>query len=170
MGYVQFGNSAMSTLGLIGASPVIERGGRMSPATRRVSRSMHHPGSGAWRKAAAYELPPDPASARIARRITRGALTGRPQALVDTAELLVSELVANAVRHAESAPQMIIDLDDTRVRVTVADSSPDTPDVRHASPESEGGRGLLLVETLADAWGWSRTNGGKRVWFTLAPA
>ena len=140
----------------------------MPPATNRArqSRSERPPGP----KATRYELPPDPASAGLARRITRGALGGKPADVVDTAELLVSELVANAVRHASAAPEISIDLDGGRVRVTVSDTSPETPDVRHSSLEAENGRGLLLVESLADAWGWYRTNRGKRVWFMLTTA
>lgn len=120
-----------------------------------------------WPVNSSYALPASPSSARLARELMRGALQGCPVALVDVAELLVSELVGNAVRHASSAPIVSIEVDSGKVRVAVQDDSSLVPDVQPPDPEGDGGRGLLLVESLAVSWGWSRTPGGKRVWFTL---
>jgi anti-sigma regulatory factor (Ser/Thr protein kinase) len=93
---------------------------------------------------------------------------GCPEPLVETAELLITELISNAVRHAGSPPIMRIDVDSGTVRIAVSDASTKTPDVRHASLEDEGGRGLLLVEALSTSWGWARTAEGKQIWFTLS--
>jgi anti-sigma regulatory factor (Ser/Thr protein kinase) len=120
-----------------------------------------------WPVSSTYALPASPASAHLARQLTRGALSGRPDPLVDVAELLVSELVANAVRHATSAPIVRIEADGDSVWVAVQDASAKAPDVQHTGVDADGGRGLLLVDSLATSWGWSKMPGGKRVWFTL---
>ena len=120
-----------------------------------------------WPARTSYPLPASPSSARLARRLMRDALQGCPDTLVDVAELLVSELVGNAVKHASSAPIMSIDVDSGVVHVAVQDDSSSLPDVQKSDPDADCGRGLLLVESLATSWGWSMTPGGKRVWFTL---
>ena len=123
-----------------------------------------------WPVNSTYALPASPSSARLARQLTRGALQGCPDPLVDVAELLVSELVGNAVRHASSAPVMRIEVESGSVRVIVQDDSsalPVLPEFYEPDPEADSGRGLLLVASLATTWGWSKTPDGKRVWFTL---
>lgn len=92
----------------------------------------------------------------------------------DVAELLLSELVTNAVRHARRPPGRLVtvgvELSPGRLlRVEVADASEAPPRARETpGPEDEGGRGLLLVESLAAAWGtYPRRHVGKAVWFTL---
>jgi anti-sigma regulatory factor (Ser/Thr protein kinase) len=120
-----------------------------------------------WAVSSTYELPPQPSSARLARRLARGAMCGCAEPMVETAELLITELISNAVRHAGSPPVMRIDIDAGTVRIAVSDTSADAPGVRHTDPEDEGGRGLFLVESLASSWGWTRTTDGKSIWFTL---
>ena len=120
-----------------------------------------------WAVSSTYELPSQASSAGLARRLARGAMGGCSEPLVETAELLITELVANAVRHAGSPPVMRIDVDSGTIRVAVYDTSDSAPSVRHSGPEDEGGRGLLLVESLASSWGWTRTTDGKSIWFTL---
>ena len=117
-----------------------------------------------------YALPPRPSSAHLARRLTREALGGCPAPLVETAELLITELISNALTHAGSPPVMQIDVDLGTVLISVSDESSKTPDVRHGSLDDEGGRGLMLVDTLASSWGWTLTSGGKKIWFTLSDA
>ncbi|WP_165865576.1 SpoIIE family protein phosphatase [Vallicoccus soli] len=87
--------------------------------------------------------------------------------LVDTAELLVSELVTNAVRYAREPVVLRLLLLDDRVEVSVADSDARLPRLRRAAPDDEGGRGLHLVGSLARRWGARSTPGGKVVWFDL---
>jgi anti-sigma regulatory factor (Ser/Thr protein kinase) len=123
-----------------------------------------------WAVSSTYELPSRPSSARVARRLARGAMGGCPEPLVETAELLITELIANAIQHASSSPVMHIDVDSGTVRISVSDESSQTPDVRHGGLEEEGGRGLMLIEALSTSWGWTRTTGGKQIWFTLAGA
>jgi anti-sigma regulatory factor (Ser/Thr protein kinase) len=132
----------------------------MTPAIKQFSLDP-------WAVSSTYELPSRPSSARLARRLARGAMGGCSEPLVETAELLITELISNAIRHASSPPVLRIDVDSGTVRIAVSDESTKTPDVRHAGLEDEDGRGLLLVESLATSWGWTRTTGGKQIWFTL---
>jgi anti-sigma regulatory factor (Ser/Thr protein kinase) len=89
----------------------------------------------------------------------------------DAAVLLTSELVANAVTHGNQAAGTFVLLTVAReqsgLRVDVHDGSVDLPVIDEASDDSETGRGLLLVTSLSDEWGFYRTSGGKAVYFTL---
>jgi anti-sigma regulatory factor (Ser/Thr protein kinase) len=80
-------------------------------------------------------------------------------------ELLVSELATNAVRHARTSFEVAIWVG-SKTRVEVSDGSP-VPPRRSVGPGSgdEGGRGLILVDRLALAWGFHLTGHGKTVWF-----
>ncbi|KUN39652.1 serine/threonine protein phosphatase [Streptomyces longwoodensis] len=116
---------------------------------------------------AQWYLAPHPRTARQARSLTRRTLLRWGlDALVDTAELLVSEVVANAVRVA-SRPITLRLLRGGVLRVEVADDSPQVPRMRHARLHDEGGRGLFLVDRLALGWGATRVSTGKVVWFDL---
>ena len=114
-----------------------------------------------------FELAAHPGSAATARRLTRDRLTGWSIAddTCDTAALVVSELVTNALVHTQGPVRLDLILRGDRVRVCVSDSSPRAP----AKPvivdwESTGGRGLLLVEAMSDAFGSVPVAGGKQVW------
>lgn len=120
-----------------------------------------------WAADSAHILPASFASAQVARRLVREELSGCPPATVDIAELLVSELVVNAIRHGGSSPLMRIEVESNHIQVAVQDGSTATPELKEASMDADGGRGLLLVDALALSWGWSLTPTGKRVWFTL---
>ncbi|WP_225835752.1 SpoIIE family protein phosphatase [Streptomyces sp. NK08204] len=89
----------------------------------------------------------------------------------DEVMLIVSELVTNALVHTQGPVRFDLTLSGDRLRVAVSDSSPRTP-VKPASLdwEATGGRGLLLVEAMAAAWGSVPLSGGKQVWgeITLA--
>jgi anti-sigma regulatory factor (Ser/Thr protein kinase) len=111
-----------------------------------------------------------PAAAAEARRRVRSAIQSW-QILVDpdTAILLTSELVTNAVRHeAGQAVMLVVTCARGQLRVDVHDTSPSWPAVADVPADAETGRGLLLVETLSDEWGFYRTPAGKAVYFTLA--
>ena len=73
----------------------------------------------------------------------------------------------NAIAHAQSAPVMRIDVSGEEITVAVQDDAPGTVTVQDAAEDASGGRGLLLVDSLAASWGWAPENVGKRVWFTL---
>jgi two-component sensor histidine kinase len=88
--------------------------------------------------------------------------------VVDVVELLTSELVTNALLHASSAEEMVIQLAATRVRVEVSDSSPEPPVQRRIDVSAASGRGLTIVDAIAVKWGVDRNRqGGKRVWFEV---
>jgi anti-sigma regulatory factor (Ser/Thr protein kinase) len=85
-----------------------------------------------------------------------------------TAELLTSELVTNALIHTGHGAVVTATLDGNALRVEVRDFVPDLPDPYvPASDEGTHGRGLLLVQALADAWGIRAQGVGKVVWFEL---
>ena len=115
-------------------------------------------------------LPPERSAASRARHFTRAALARLdvPSAVIDDAELLVSELVTNAVLHARSSSRVEINRENGRVRVTVRDESAEQPRLRNGGADATTGRGLLLVDRLAHSWGVDRSGiSGKVVWFEL---
>jgi anti-sigma regulatory factor (Ser/Thr protein kinase) len=88
--------------------------------------------------------------------------------LVDTARLLLGEVISNAVQHTVGDVTVRLRLRINRLRIEVIDGSDRRPDLRDAEPDSESGRGLKIVATLADEWGHdAREAGGKVVWFEL---
>ncbi|WP_420078155.1 ATP-binding protein [Streptomyces sp. JL4002] len=79
--------------------------------------------------------------------------------------LLVSEVVANACLHAGGPHALLLDCTDERLRIEVADSSPEPPAPRsRPDPGRPGGYGLLIVERIARRWGSVPTADGKYVW------
>jgi anti-sigma regulatory factor (Ser/Thr protein kinase) len=112
-------------------------------------------------------LPADHEVPARLRRIIRASLTHWGQTdMIDTAALLLTELTTNALRHGEGAEIGVRILpQDGRLRIEVCDGSPARPVLRHASPDDECGRGLFLVEALAESWG--TTPDGTSTWCTL---
>lgn len=92
-------------------------------------------------------------------------------ALADAAELLVSELVTNAVRASETLISPVVRLwlvsDGQSIVVHVWDGSDSMPVRQDANPDSASGRGLLLVEALGKDWGAYRKASGKVVWVLI---
>ncbi len=116
------------------------------------------------------ELLPEPQSASSAREFLRQALSGLRsdrQDVLDTALLVVSELVANAVRHGRPPVTLAVTLDEGRVLLEVGDQDSGVPTVRDPGWESLGGRGLLLVDAMAASWGVRPHGVGKVVWAEL---
>ncbi|WP_316748029.1 SpoIIE family protein phosphatase [Streptomyces herbicida] len=114
-----------------------------------------------------WALPREPRSVGRAREYARGQLVSWDLGpLVDTTELLVSELVTNALRYGEGEIRLRLLLDRTLV-CEVWDSGLVQPRRRRARDTDEGGRGLQLVGLLSAAWGSRRTPRGKTVWFEL---
>ena len=115
------------------------------------------------------DLPAAPAAASSARRFARSTLEeqGITGTVLDDAELLVSELVTNAVLHAGTATRVDIDVRGQRVRISVFDGDSRLPQVQHYEPDAITGRGLLLVQRIARQWGAERLPNGKVVWFEL---
>ncbi|MFD9603525.1 SpoIIE family protein phosphatase [Streptomyces sp. NPDC056708] len=115
-----------------------------------------------------WRLPREPRSVGRARELARGRLLAWGlEELVDTTELLVSELVTNALRYGEGEIRLRLLRDRTLV-CEVWDAGLVQPRRRRARDTDEGGRGLQLVGLLSVAWGSRRTPRGKTVWFELA--
>lgn len=133
----------------------------------------------------ALRLPHDPRAARVARMTVRAVLNGhgRPD-LLNSVELLTSELVTNAYLHTNGPASLrLTALGDGRLRVGVWDSNPHVPAAFDRQPskrvpppreDAEHGRGLHLVQHYADSWGgWPLGDGmltrgaGKLLWFEV---
>ncbi|MEU8760421.1 SpoIIE family protein phosphatase [Streptomyces sp. NPDC048659] len=114
-----------------------------------------------------WRLPREPRSVGRARELARAQLSAwELDPLVDTVELLVSELVTNALRYGEGEIRLRLLRDRTLV-CEVWDAGLVQPRRRRAKDTDEGGRGLQLVGLLSAAWGSRRTPRGKTVWFEL---
>ncbi|MFG2908615.1 ATP-binding protein [Kitasatospora sp. NPDC048286] len=117
-------------------------------------------------------------STPLARYVLRAYLSGLPsgERYGDTAELLLGELFANAVQHSDAPDDRHIEvrfsLVNSRLRIEVHDASSGHPALHVAAPDDEHGRGLFLVNELAERWGCAyRPCGiGKFVWAHIAPA
>ncbi|MFF2996263.1 SpoIIE family protein phosphatase [Streptomyces sp. NPDC057950] len=117
---------------------------------------------------AEWRLTSDPGEAGRARAAVREQLHDWGlQRLADPAELMVGELVANAVRHTHSRRVELRLVRGDTLLCEVADDDHTLPTLLSAGQGDEFGRGLRVVSTLAREWGASRTSGGKTVWFEL---
>ncbi|MEV7425336.1 MULTISPECIES: ATP-binding SpoIIE family protein phosphatase [unclassified Streptomyces] len=118
---------------------------------------------------AEYELALDPEEVGRARRLVRRQLLdwGLPGA-VDSAQLMVSELVTNAVNHARSHPVGLRLVRTDALLCEVRDDEPAPAALLDAGPDDESGRGLRVVSSLAREWGTSSSAHGKTVWFEQA--
>jgi hypothetical protein len=116
------------------------------------------------------DLEPDTTSPRRARRFVAGLLAARRPEVVDVALLLVTELVTNAVVHAGTLLSVVVDVSADEVTVRVHDGNPGVVGFDDPAMDDlgEGGRGLALVNRLADVWGTEHARTGKEVWFRLA--
>ena len=115
-----------------------------------------------------WRLPREPRSVGRARELARTQLKAWDlEPLVDTVELLVSELVTNALRYGEGEIRLRL-LRDRSLVCEVWDAGLVQPRRRRARDTDEGGRGLQLVGLLSSSWGSRRTPRGKTVWFDLA--
>ncbi|KUN79436.1 PAS sensor protein [Streptomyces bungoensis] len=111
-----------------------------------------------------------PEAARHARRFAKRTLRtwNVPPDALDSALLVVSELVTNALVHTDGQVRLDLSLVGHRLRLAVADTSPRSPvKPTHIGWEATGGRGILLVEAVSDAWGTVPVSGGKQVWAEL---
>ncbi|MBT2397106.1 SpoIIE family protein phosphatase [Streptomyces sp. ISL-100] len=128
----------------------------------------------AERDVAQWELTLEPREVGRARRLVRGQLAawGLEKA-AQSAELLVSEIVTNAVRHGETHTDSrrgalrLVRGDGLLCEVTDDDGHA-LPALTSAGPDDEAGRGLAVVDSVAREWGANRTGEGKTVWFELA--
>jgi PAS domain S-box-containing protein len=114
-------------------------------------------------------LPPQPSSVAAARHHVRGFLeaSGRTD-LLQTAMLLVSEIVTNALLHAGTEVDLAGRVEGDSVLIEVGDGSSHLPSRRSYAPTSGTGRGLLMLESMVDDWGVTRRDRGKVVWFRIS--
>ncbi|GAA1251041.1 SpoIIE family protein phosphatase [Kitasatospora nipponensis] len=114
------------------------------------------------------EFRAEPVTASAARRFLRTTLrTWECEDACDTVCLLASEIITNAVRHAQGPIGLRVHRTRRELAVEVSDGSTQLPAPRIVDSASEDGRGLFLVEALAHSWGARPTNSGKTVWFTV---
>ena len=120
-------------------------------------------------RTAGLTLGSDDLAPRTARRFVSQLLrdAGYDDAL-DVVELLVTEVVTNAVLHARSEAEVVIRLLPDAVRVEVIDDDDSFPVRRRPRPDQPGGRGLDLVEQMSRSWGIDMLDVGKRTWFEVA--
>jgi PAS domain S-box-containing protein len=119
--------------------------------------------------AAIRRMQAHPSSVPTARRIVREALTlARRDDLIDAAQLLVSEVVTNALVHAGTPIGFRASVGGTGLRVEVTDGSTLPPTRRSYGTMAGTGRGLRLLEQLVDRWGTLTHENGKTVWFELS--
>ncbi|RPE38785.1 PAS domain S-box-containing protein [Streptomyces sp. Ag109_O5-1] len=117
---------------------------------------------------AEWRLALDPAEVRRARAAVREQLHDWGLAkLADPTELMVSELVTNAIRHSHSRPVQLRLIRGETLLCEVDDDDHTLPTLLSTGPGDDTGRGLRVVSTLAREWGTSRTAAGKTVWFEL---
>ena len=120
---------------------------------------------------AKIDIPASVIGPKIARQLVGVLLDGWDLATAtDDAQLIVSELVANAVRHAPPADTLELEVVATseQIRISLADGSSIVPVVAELDTAATAGRGMQLVAALAADWGADLHQGGKRVWVTLA--
>ncbi|MCB5178368.1 SpoIIE family protein phosphatase [Streptomyces antimicrobicus] len=129
-----------------------------------VARTHGHPAE----RIATWELPADPARvAGVRAAVTRQLAEWGLDELAFAAELMLSELVTNAVRYGGEPIQVRL-IHDRALICEVADGSSTAPHLRRAASEDEGGRGLFLVAQLAQSWGTRYTPRGKVIWAECA--
>ncbi|MFJ8106246.1 SpoIIE family protein phosphatase [Streptomyces sp. NPDC096132] len=120
------------------------------------------------RQVAGWDLEPDPAAVALARsRVSRQLRTWGLDELDFTAELVVSELVTNAIRYGRPPIRLRL-IHDRTLLCEVSDASSTTPHQRRARVYDEGGRGLHLVAQLSEQWGTRHARLGKTVWAELS--
>nr|WP_265737509.1 SpoIIE family protein phosphatase [Actinacidiphila soli] len=117
-------------------------------------------------RVATWQIDADPAAVAAARRHVRNQLTtwNVEEETASNTELIVSELVTNAVRHGSPPIELRLINDRTTLTSEVRDTSPAAPHLRHARTIDEGGRGLFIVAQLAQVWGTRYAADGKTIW------
>jgi anti-sigma regulatory factor (Ser/Thr protein kinase) len=113
-------------------------------------------------------LPADGRAAGMARSVVRSRLREwKLDELLDSAVLLTSEIVTNVIVHTASAPELELSRAGAGLLVSVVDGSPVPPRRRLHSATATTGRGLEMLQDLANDWGWTPVRDGKAVWFLL---
>jgi anti-sigma regulatory factor (Ser/Thr protein kinase) len=126
---------------------------------------------GGDREMGCCELPLSVAAPAIARDFVADTLRlHHLEPLISITQLLTSEAVTNAVLHAQSTSVLRMIFQDGRIRVSVSDLGHGEPRLQSPKPETTtGGRGLMIINLLAERWGTIETLSGNEVWFELEP-
>ncbi|WP_107055486.1 ATP-binding protein [Streptomyces sp. NRRL S-1824] len=136
--------------------------------TMEPLRPLSAPRARATAQDASWPLAPELISVSRARRLATAQVgEWSLNELADSVELLVSEMVTNSLRHARGPVRLNLQVRGSHLRCEVEDTSSDGPVRRTACADAEGGRGMELLDLLAEAWGSSRTATGKTLWFEL---
>ncbi|MFF4619998.1 ATP-binding protein [Nonomuraea jabiensis] len=140
----------------------------MNSVSRTSSYTTTIGHSPATRRSASWWLSADLSSVRTARQLTRDKLADWGfDDQIEVAELLVSELVANALGHAHGQVHLGLSAENGLLRCEVEDGNPQLPTMRTVDLDAERGRGLFLVDMLSGSWGGTPTPRGKAIWFEL---
>jgi anti-sigma regulatory factor (Ser/Thr protein kinase) len=114
-------------------------------------------------------FPADRQSVTAARKFATEVLVGIPRDLLESVELMVSELATNCVRHVKTRFELMILHTPEEIRIEVTDHGGGVPAMRSPGPEDPSGRGLRIVDMLSERWGVAdQSLSGKTVWFTLS--
>lgn len=116
-------------------------------------------------------LPPHATSPAAGRRFVADVLwqRGFSTEVIDDAVLLTSEAVTNAVVHAGTPIDLVVTVDAAMARIEIHDGHPDLPVVGNPAPDDVSGRGLRVIEALAEAWGVHHSSDGTCLWFEIRP-
>jgi anti-sigma regulatory factor (Ser/Thr protein kinase) len=117
--------------------------------------------------ASTFAFEKDPAVVARCRDFVVKILRTRPDIIVDRAALLTSELVSNVLLHTSSGGTLSVRVAEESVRLEVKDKSPELPVTLPHGVDDTRGRGLPIVEALADEWGVALEDSGKTVWATI---
>ncbi|MEU0969344.1 SpoIIE family protein phosphatase [Streptomyces sp. NPDC005917] len=140
-------------------------GGTADDVALLVARTQGLPPS----RVATWDIPADPALvAPIRKQVVEQLDRWNLSMVAFTAELVVSELVTNAIRYGSHPIRLRLIHDTTRLICEVSDASHTAPHLRRAKTWDEGGRGLLLVAQLTQRWGTRHTPEGKTIWAELS--
>jgi anti-sigma regulatory factor (Ser/Thr protein kinase) len=121
---------------------------------------------------ASFDLPPTQAAVPAARHLVLELLrVWQCPHDHDDAALLVTELVSNVADHVGGEADLTVEVSfaDAWLRIAVVDGSAVRPVVRELSTEQPRGRGLRMVQAIADRWGVEDHHGGKRIWLEMGP-
>jgi PAS domain S-box-containing protein len=118
--------------------------------------------------AASTDLPNDVSASLLGRRFVVAALSALGlDEHAETATLLASELVTNALLHANGPYRIGVESGEGVLRIGVTDATTDGPQIGEASDEATSGRGIRLIDSLTSRWGVHLNEGGKTVWFEI---
>lgn len=140
----------------------------MGPGPSEEHNSKSSTGSSSLGEARRAELTlrPEPASVPLARQFVASLdfASGSDQ---EKLALLTAEIVTNAILHGRTVLSLVAMEVTEGIRVSVTDGNANPPVVKNYGPSSPTGRGLRIVESMSDRWGFDAVDSGKTVWFEL---